>query len=296
MKKILHSLCLLLMILALMPVTNTAMAATDRIHDKAKLLSSSELSSLNDMIQSAEASTDIEIYILTHDNSRSAAPERYIEDFADALGSGNQVIFLYDKYRGEIFIQGYETAEIYIHSKRIDKILDAMTDDLRSGNYVDAFTTYINMVLEYMNDDSDLNYDHNYNQSSPSKGSNNSSNHSNNFYNNDYDDQYYKSENTVDSLLANPLFQIVASLIIGAIGIAIMIGNTKAKMTTNGNHYMDPSRSKLIGRRDQYLRTTVTRVRKPQNNNSGGGGFNSSGHRGGVSSGGRSHSSGGRKL
>ena len=74
-------------------------------------------------------------------------------------------------------------------------------------------------------------------------------------------------------------------------------------MTAGSRDYLDRSKSGLIGRRDQYIRSTVTRVRKPtQNHTSSGsrggsrGGFSSGGFRGGRSSGGRSHSSGGRKL
>jgi uncharacterized protein len=75
-----------------------------------------------------------------------------------------------------------------------------------------------------------------------------------------------------------------------------MAFNSGGRMTAGSSNYMEQNNSGLIGRRDDYIRTQVTRVRKPQNNNSGGGGFNAGGFRGGMSGGGRSHSSGGGKF
>ncbi len=81
----------------------------------------------------------------------------------------------------------------------------------------------------------------------------------------------------------NPLVQLAAALLIGGIAVAIMAHNAGGKMTTGAATYMDQNHSGLIGRRDDYIRTQITRVRKPQNNSGSGG------HGGGVSSGGLSH-------
>lgn len=82
-------------------------------------------------------------------------------------------------------------------------------------------------------------------------------------------------------LYLNPLIQLAAALVIGAITVAVMAYNAGGKMTVSGNNYLDSTNSGLIGRRDDYIRTLVTRVRKPQNNGNGGGG--------GISAGGLSH-------
>lgn len=85
------------------------------------------------------------------------------------------------------------------------------------------------------------------------------------------------------NLAKNIWIHLLISLIIGGVVVGIMAYNSGGKMTTNSNTYMDNTHSGLIGRRDDYLHTQVTRVRKPQNNGGGGGG---------VSPGGRSHSTG----
>lgn len=261
-----------------------------RIYDEAGLLTAEEYEELEAICLANEEEAQAEIFILTHNDSKAVYPERYIENFEDNLPAADRVYFLYDVYRGEIFIEGYGTAETYIHSKRIEKIFDQMEDDLRAGNYYDAFVTYIDQATAYMNDDSEINTDHDYSYNSSSDP-----NYSSNY---DYD-SYYEDPDAkqVKDFLRNPLIQLVASLIIGGVAVGIMAYHSGGRMTVRGNDYLDQSRSGLIGRRDIYLRTTITKVRRPTSNSSGSkGGFNAGGFRGGVSSGGRSHSSGGRKL
>ncbi|HKL99601.1 MAG TPA: TPM domain-containing protein [Mobilitalea sp.] len=256
----------------LAPVSKAAEVDEDeqRIFDDAAILTTTEYEELEAMCNQKGRESGIEIFILTHDNKDATYPEAYIENFEDQLPVGDRVYFLYDLNRGEIFIEVYGLAETYIHSKRIEVIFDNLSDDLRSENYYDAFTTYIGMVSSYMFDDSELNYDQNYSD----------------------------SENPeIKDLLTNIWFQLIASLILGGIVVGVMAYNSGGRMTVRGNNYLDDSHSGLIGRRDMYVRTSITRIRKPtQPKSSGRGGFNAGGFRGGISGGGRSHSSGGRKL
>lgn len=276
---------------------------TKRIYDKAELLTHDEYNELQMMCLEYGEKAGIEIFILTHNDPEAVYPEAYIENFEDRLPVGDRVYFLIDLARGErgeIFMEGYGKAETYIHSKRIDIIFDNMVDDLRAGNYFDAFVTYITMAAAYMEDDSELNYDHNYIYDNPPAANANDP-YTANQKNYDYDRYYDTARYKKDSILTNIWFQLIVSIAVGGTAVGIMAYNSGGKMTVRGNDYLDSSHSGLIGRRDDYISTRVTRVRKPtQNNNNhsntGRGGFNAGGSRGGVSSGGRSHSSGGRSL
>lgn len=101
----------------------------------------------------------------------------------------------------------------------------------------------------------------------------------------------HKSTDYMKNKPENPLLNIWLhlgiSLIIGGMIVGIMAYNSGGRMTAGATTYMDQSRSGLIGRQDIYLHTHITRVRKPQNNTNSGGG---------VSAGGRSHSSGGSRF
>jgi uncharacterized protein len=267
-----------------------------RVYDEAGLLTDYEIEELEALSHEYGEKAGIEIFILTHNDKKATYPEKYIEDFEDQVPVGDRVYFLYDVYNGELFMEGYGLAETYIHSKRIDIIFDNVEDYIRSGYYYDAFTTYIIMAADYMEDDSELNYDHNYIYDSPPVGFD----PDNEYSYDDYDyDSYYRKEDFKNSILSNFWFQLIVALAIGGIVVGAMAYRSGGRMTVGGRDYLDSSRGGLIGRRDQYIRSTVTRWRKPQQSSSSGGsrgGFNAGGFRGGTSSGGRSHSSGGRKL
>lgn len=290
-----------LVIIAYAASNQASESATDdrRVYDEAELLSAYEIEELEELSHEYGEKAGIEIIILTHNDRRATYPEKYIEDFEDQLPIGDRVYFLYDVYNGEIFMEGYGLAETYIHSKRIDKIFDNVEDYLRNEYYFDAFKTYITMSAAYMEDDSELNYDHDYIYDKPPE----SFDPNNEYSYDDYDYQgHYDKEELLNSLLLNFWFQLAVAFIIGGIVVGSLAYRSSGRMTAGARDYLDKSRQGLIGRRDQYIRSTVTRWRKPQQSSSSGnrsggrGGFNSGGFRGGSSSGGRSHSSGGRKL
>lgn len=270
-----------------------------RIFDKASLLTEEEVEKLEALSREYEGKLGVEIIILTHNDDKATYPEKYIEDFEDSLPKGDRVYFLYDVSRKELFMEGYGIAETYITSKRMDKIFDSVADDIRNGNYFDAFEKYIKQTASYMEDDSELNYNHKYNKDKTPAGFDPSDEFS---YDDKYDyDKYYRAERVKNNIFFNIWFQLILSLIIGGIVVGILAYNSGGTMTAGANDYMDKSRSGLIGRRDHYIRSTITKTRKPSSDSGSGsgtkrGGFNSQGFRGGVSAGGRSHSSGGRKL
>lgn len=261
-----------------------------RVYDNAGLLSTDEIEHLEKLCIEQGDVVGIEILVLTHNDSSAEHPEIYLEDFNDALPEADRVLLLVDMYNRIFWIQGYGLAETYIHSKRIDRIVEVITSPLSKGHYVEAFETYINMSAEYMTDDSELNWDHDYTVNQPQ-----SNNPDGPYYDDTWPYDSYGDRKT--DIFTTWWVQLIISFVIGGIAVGIMAYNSGGKMTAGSSTYLDRSQSGLIGRRDQYLRTRTTRVRKPQqNNNTRGGGFNSGGFRGGVSSGGRSHSSGGGRF
>lgn len=265
------TIALFLLFSILYSSSNVSASTTSYQHvlDGAGVLSPDKLNALNDLSIEMGEQAGIEIYVVTHESSSASYGEQYLEDFNDTLPDTDRVLLLMDLYNREVFIQGYGQAEVYIHSKRIDDIIKQITPDLSDGNYGDAFEQYILLSADYMADDSALNYDHNYSYSSdPTKAK--------------------------PSPLYNIWVQLAISLGVGGIVVGIMAYQSSGRMTTSGNTYMNQSQNGLIGRRDVYLRTTVSKVRKPKEDSSGG--FNAGGFRGGTSSGGRSHSSGSGKF
>jgi uncharacterized protein len=228
------------------------------IYDKAGLLSTDEVKELDELCIKDGDEAGIEIMILTHNDPDAEYAETYIEDFEDSLPKADRVILLIDMANRKSYIEGYGLAATYIHSHRIDEIIDAIRSPLSNGDYLTAFKKYIELSANCMTDDSYIDTEHNY------------------------------SSNDTDNLLSAWWFQLIASLAVGTVTVGIMVYNFGGRITAGGDTYMDDSHSGLIGRKDNYIRTRITKIRKPKDSNSSGGGF-----RGGISSSGRSHSSGG---
>lgn len=264
-------------------------AINQHVYDEAGLLSTTELEELEKMCIEYGEDAGVEIMILTHEDPNAVYSEEYIENFEDQLPEGDRVYLLIDMMERVVFIEGYGTAETYIHSKRINAILEEIKPALSNGNYFEACAAYIKSSATYMSDDSELNEDHDYTAGTPQSSNPSAPNYSETWPS----DRNTGSTELVD-IVTNVWVQLFASVAIGIITVSIMAYNSGGRMTAGSSNYINQGNSGLIGRRDDYIRTQVTRVRKPKNdNNSSSGGFNSGGFQGGTSSGGRSHSSGG---
>ena len=148
-------------------------------------------------------------------------------------------------------IQGYGTMEDIITYSRIDRILDDIQPLLSEGKYQEAITKFTEHVSYYL--------------------------------------EHPNTTLSKNNLFFQFWFQLLISLAIGGITVGIMAYHSSGRVTTNARTYLDSSKSRLVDSKDIYLRTTTTRVRKPQNNGGSKG-------TGGRSSGGRSHSGGGRRF
>ena len=68
-------------------------------------------------------------------------------------------------------------------------------------------------------------------------------------------------------------FHFIAAIVVGAIVVGSMLIKIGGKVTVNERTYMDAKNSRVVSRRDDYLRKTVTRRKKPSNKSGGGGGI-----------------------
>lgn len=91
-----------------------------------------------------------------------------------------------------------------------------------------------------------------------------------------YDDMEKKP--WADSIFFKTWFQLLVSAVIAGIAVAIMKYNSGGKVTVSASTYMNGDTSGVIRKNDEYIRTTVTKQRKPSNNKSSGGGTTSGGH------------------
>lgn len=246
-------------ILQALAITSVS-AETDkqRIFDEAGLLEKADLELLENIALNTSNEHKTDFIILTTENGYSAQElKKYVQDMYDENGygydktHGNAAIMAVDSSSREVYIEGFYHAEDRLTNERVELVLDKIVGDLGVESYYQAFLGFIDESSRYMQ---------------------------------------YKPGANPDSLFLKVQFHFIVSLLLGAGIVWFMAYNSGGKVTTNARTYRDEQNTRVLDARDVYLRTTVTKVRKPQNNSSSGGGG------GGRTGGGHSHSGGGRSF
>lgn len=221
-----------------------------RIYDYANLLSKDDVEELETLSAQLSEKRETDFIILTTNDTEGKDVVKYMQDFYEeqALGydkpHGNVAILTLDMQHREVYLAGFSKAKTYLDNERMNLIRERITPDLTDENYVKAFKTFMKKSDEYME---------------------------------------FKPGVNPENILFKWWFQLIASLSVGGLIVGIMAYNTGGRMTVYEGTYRDNENSKILNRKDQYIRTTISKHKKPSSNNSGGGG-------GGITSGGHSHS------
>lgn len=242
-----------------------ASADKQRIFDYGKLLTDKEKSHLEKKAALYSEKRKTDFIIITHKREEDPmiTAETYMANFYDDKAPGydekygNTAILSYiDDVPGErdIYIGGFKKAEKTLKSSRIETLLDKVVPYLANDQYAEGFELYLDKAYEYSGVRFGIN---------------------------------------PESVFLKTWFQLLVAVAIGAVVLWGMLRNVGGKITVSGATYNDSGQTQLLDKEDRFIRTTVTRVRKPENNNSGGGG---GGGGGGMTSGGHSYSGGGRRF
>ncbi|MBO1002462.1 TPM domain-containing protein [Pseudogracilibacillus auburnensis] len=258
--KSLKSIIIALIFLLFIPFfSNEAHAETvekQRVFDDANLLSDDEVEKLEKLAAKYSKKRETDFIIITQENIEIDI-EQYMDDFYDEEGlgydkkHGNTAMIGLDMTERDVVLHGFAKAQTYLDPDRLTQIREKITPYLSEGNYYTAFESYILLVDKYMN---------------------------------------YRPGVNPENPIYRTWVQFIIAIGLGAVIVGGMAYNVKPKMTTTPGTYRDTERSKVLQRRDRYIRTTVTKRRKPKQS-SGGGGSGRSGGSIGRTSGGFSRSS-----
>lgn len=282
-------LCVPLFLFLLSSTRAQALPKDQKVYDNDGLFTEEEVTKLEDVCNKYGEDGKVDIVIITENGLEGKTRTQYLEDFYDAHGFGydqkfgNAVLLLINMDPSDrgVEIQGYGDAEYYVNNDRIEYMLDDITPKLSDEDYYDAMVLYAKEAAYYMNEKKGV-------DTSPATGTKGSGNY--------YGESSYAGPSNYygrgGNIFFNTWFQLALALLIGAIAVGVMAFQSGGRITVNNRTYLDEEHSRVVARRDDYIRTTVTRVKKPENNN--GGGRSSGG--GGISAGGNSHSGGGRSF
>lgn len=241
---------LLLSILFVVPVSA---APSNYIYDYASLLTAGEVEELESLAQEFSAKTNTSLIVLTTNDTGGLYIKDFMANFYDNnhpgynQPDGNTAILSLDMENRDIYLAGFHKAEDHLDTTRIDKILDKATPYITDGEYFEGFKTYMEETTYYLG---------------------------------------LKPGYNPDSVFHKIWFQLLISLLIGALVVGLMVSNRGGKVTVNHTTYADSDESGVVSSDDRYITTHITKVKKPSNNSKGGG----------TTGGGSSFSGGGRKF
>lgn len=250
--------CIILGSLLMLP--NAIYAAhKQEVIDEVDLFSDKEVKQLQNLAEKYGAKRDISYYIITIDDPGSGNVEDYTDAYYDdEIKTGDEevdtIMLVIDMKNREVDIGGFGSMHQYLDDARVDMIHDEIGADLSDGNYFAAMKEFLKTSYDY-------------------SGYKIGANPQNPFY--------------------NIFVQLLVAIVIGAGIVWGMVHNAGGKVTTNRRTYEDSERSQLLQRHDRYIRTSVTKRRKPKPK-SGGGGGSGGGGRGRMTSGGSMRSGGSR--
>ncbi|MCY7771768.1 TPM domain-containing protein [Bacillus haynesii] len=246
MRSLLRSAMILCMIfLVFIPIASGAAASEQKryIYDEAGLLTKQEIEKLETLAAKLGAERETDFIIVTTNDTNGRDVKKYAEDFYDEKAPG------YQKKHGNaaVLTVDMEHREVYLAGfKKAEEYLnDARLDKIREKIMPDISDNHYEAAFEM-------------------------------FMKAAYDDMEKKP--WADSIFFKTWFQLLVSAVIAAIAVVIMKYNSGGKVTVSASTYMNGDTSGVIRKNDEYIRTTVTKQRKPSNNKSSGGGTTSGGH------------------
>ena len=268
-----------------------------RIYDYADLLDESDEAVLELVFYTCGKGAYTDIILVTTDDMEGKSDQVYLEDFQDELYfvqdllAENASMMLINMEDRMVTIQGYGDCEFWLNNDRIEYILDWVYEDLTLGDYYAAAETFAEQTVYYMEQDKGVSTGY-----EPGQDYGETYDGPSDYYSEPLQERYTAGE-YLGRKLSEAFFGSLLLAIVGSTVACLIIGaNRKTRVTVYAATYMDQQNSGLTARRDDYLRTTVTKIRRPTESSSSGshGGRSSGG--GGRSSGGRSHSGGSRRF
>lgn len=240
-----HFACLLLALLIFTFLAIPASADSICIDDGANLLSFDEVRLLESQTEEIAEKYEIDIVIVTVDSMDGKYASYYAERYYDENGfSRDGILLLVAMEEREWYILTSGECYDVFTDRNLDRLEDALLDDLSNGDYYDAFSNYLDTLSGCME-----------NADSP-----------------------VGSQNEL-----NIGVSILVGLAAAIVTVLIMASQMKtAKPQHHAIGYIRDDSYRITEHRDMFLYSRITKTPKPQNNGSSGrSGGGSRGGRGG---------------
>lgn len=294
-KKILSLIFCLLLMMSL-SLTAFCAGADKLVVDDADILTFDEESELEKALSIVSEEKQASIAVLTTNDFEGKDVASFADDYYDYNGYGYG-----DTADGCLLVVNMETRDWYITtagriiddipSDVIDSIGESFVPYLSSGDYLDAFMTYGEMVDFY------ISFMGEYPEDEFVFAGDEYAGYEDYYDNPDFDYVIDENGNVInlnkgESFIKNLAVAVIVGVILSFITVSIMKSQLKSvRISTEATEYMKEDTLSITKTSDRFLYRNVTRTAKPKDNSSsrGGGGVH-------IGSSGRSHGGGGGKF
>lgn len=267
MVKMKKTFLITILLVAMMSFAQTTLATVERVFDQASLFTQAEVDSIRETVDSLSEQLEIDIVIVTTNDSEGKTSKQYADDFYDQNG------YMYD---GILYLLNMDEREVYISTTGyvrdiitdwdVEEILDEVYYYLADEQYRDSVAVFLAEVEARMTSSTEIINENDGVAQVPSDVGN-------------YDEE--------GSFLQEALIYLAVSLVVGGVTVGIMAMYNRGRLTVNEATYLDRESFKITRKVDRHYNTIVTKQKIQKNNSTGGG----SSFRGGGG-----HGGGGRKF
>lgn len=273
---------LLLLLVFLFSVGGTVLASFEKVYDEANLFSEAERTDINEQALNLSEQTEMDIVIVTTNDSQGKSSSDYALDFYDEHGFGYEgtldgVLYLLNMDEREVYIFTRDKGTDYIDASRVEESLDLVYPPLGEENYRESVQIFLDEVAIMMAAGLPAN------ETSDGIGESGYGTGQSGYVHTDY-----SSPTSGPSLNERLGIYLLISLVIGGIVVGVMAMGNRGRSTVNARTYLQDNSFAVTKKRDHHYNTIVTQQKIPKNNNSGGGSFSGGGGGGGgIGGGGR---------
>ncbi|MDR4886359.1 TPM domain-containing protein [Fredinandcohnia sp. QZ13] len=260
-------------LLIMLAFATATFANSEYVFDQANLFSETEIVELQEQASNLTEQFQMDIRIVTTNDSEGKTARQYASDFYDSHGFGygeteDGILYLIDMDNREVYIFTRDRIVDYFPDYTVEEILDHVYPYLTEDAFGESAKTFLSDLEATMNagipEGSTSDRDGGYAQTDPS---------------------YSSSSGTSQGELVQELLIYFAIAIgVGVISVGVMAMYNKGRSTTTASTYLESNSFNVTNKMDRHYNTRVTQQKIQQNTNSGGGSFSGGG--GGRSGGG----------
>nr|WP_309099460.1 TPM domain-containing protein [Fredinandcohnia onubensis] len=255
-------------LITLLVFATVAFADNEHVFDQARLFSDTEKVELQEQAIQLTEQFQMDIRIVTTDDSEGKSTRDYASDFYDTHGFGYEgtddgILYLIDMDNREVYIFTRDRIVDYFPDVTVEEILDRVYPYLTEEAYGESAKAFLSDLETTMN-----------------KGILEGPSSSGGYAQSDSSTSN-SSSTSQGELVKEFLIYFAIAIGVGVISVGVMAMYNRGRSTTTAHTYLESNSFTVTNKMDRHYNTRVTQQKIQRNSNNGGGSSFSGGRSGG---------------